>query len=204
MHLLLDADHDFIECALKRVLHRVPLEVLDVVSVGNYKLKIHSQYYCKLLNIDKMARENFPVLTALIIGSLLEDKVTTSLSSSTIDLASIRLDSFNLLNNCLELCIDTSSGLIELHQDLKGANLELPLVNLRKMKKWHIIELLGITYVVKVERRSVRARTSISDLRSFLCNIVLNIFLSHVLTALTIGSLSCNNEEHLDVIFDFN
>ena len=82
--------------------------------------------------------QNFPLLTAIGIGVvLLIDEVTTCLSCSTFDLAGLRLDPLDLLHDDLELSIDASSRLIELHQDLERANLELLLINLCGIKDRH-------------------------------------------------------------------
>lgn len=68
--------------------------------------------------------------TIRIVVRVLVDEVATGLLSSAFDLTGVHLDSFDLLANDLKLGINACSGLIQLHQDLQRANLELFPVNL--------------------------------------------------------------------------
>lgn len=108
MHLLLDGDNNLIESALERVLLVIPLEGLDVLQVWN---------------------------TIRIVVRVLVDEVATGLLSSAFDLTGVHLDSFDLLANDLKLGINACSGLIQLHQDLQRANLELFPVNIVEMER---------------------------------------------------------------------
>lgn len=132
MHLLLDGGDNLVEGALKRVLHVIPLEIFDVVNVGNYKIKekIHGQ---QILDGEDciMARKMAMLLTTCGVSVvLLVNEVTVGSGSSSIDLTRVELDSLDLLADVLKLAIDACRGLVQLHQDLKRANLELLSVDL--------------------------------------------------------------------------
>ena len=64
--------------------------------------------------------------------------------------------------------------------------------------------LAKLTYVVEVDGRSVGPTTSIAKQRCIGLDVVLDILLRHLLTALSVRGLRGDHEEHLAIIFTSN